>query len=34
LWVWLAMQEVLSAYSEDELATLKKSTQQFIGRVV
>jgi len=28
------MQEVLSAYSEDELAALKKSTQQFIGRVV
>ena len=34
LWVWLAMQEVLSAYSEDELAALKKSTQQFIGGVV
>jgi hypothetical protein len=34
LWVFLSMLEIMEAYSQEELDSLKATAQQFIGKVV
>jgi len=34
LWVFLSMLEIMEAYSQDELGSLKATAQQFLGKVV
>jgi hypothetical protein len=34
LWVFLSMLEIMEAYSQEELDSLKATAQQFLGKVV
>ena len=34
LWVFLSMLEIMEAYSQEELDSLKQTAQQFLGKVV